>query len=77
MTDMDKLFGVVKFWNDEKAFGFIVPDDGGADLFAHVSQVSNDCDDPQKGDRVSYIVDTGRDGRKIARQIVVVESAKA
>jgi cold shock CspA family protein len=77
MTDMDKLFGVVKFWNVDRCYGFIVPDGGGADLFAHISQVSNDCDDPQKGDRVSFIIDKGRDGRPCARQIVVVESAKA
>jgi cold shock CspA family protein len=72
MADTAKLLGVIKFWNDEKAYGFIVPDDGGADLFAHISQVSNDCDDPQKGDRVSYIVDKGKDGRPVGRRIVVL-----
>jgi cold shock protein len=34
--------GIVKWFNDSKGFGFITPDNGGADLFAHFSEIRAD-----------------------------------
>jgi cold shock protein len=51
--------GTVKFFNDSKGFGFIKPEDGGEDLFVHVSGLQ---DDIRENDKVSYEVERGKKG---------------
>jgi cold shock protein len=51
--------GTVKFFNDSKGYGFIKPEDGGEDLFVHVSGLK---DDIRENDRVSYEVERGKKG---------------
>ena len=51
--------GTVKFFNNSKGFGFIVPDDGSKDVFVHVNGL---VDEIQEGDKVSYDVEEGRKG---------------
>ena len=47
--------GTVKWFNDEKGFGFITPDDGGKDLFVHFSGiVGNGFRTLEENARVSY-----------------------
>ena len=45
--------GVVKLWNDDRGFGFIKPDGGGADVFAHVRNLIG-ADSLREGDRVRF-----------------------
>jgi cold shock protein len=47
--------GVVKWFSNEKGYGFIMPDDGGKDLFVHFSAIQGDgYRSLEEGVRVSY-----------------------
>ena len=55
--------GTVKWFNDEKGFGFIKPDDGGKDLFAHHSAIQASGHRTLKeGQKVSFDVTQGQKG---------------
>jgi CspA family cold shock protein len=55
--------GTVKWFNDAKGFGFITPDDGGKDLFAHFSAVQGSgFKSLKENQKVSYEVTTGPKG---------------
>ena len=55
--------GTVKWFNDAKGFGFIKPDDGGADLFAHFSEIQGSgFRSLQENQRVEYTVTQGKKG---------------
>lgn len=55
--------GTVKWFNETKGFGFITPDDGGADLFAHFSEIQGSGFKTLKdGQRVTFEVKQGPKG---------------
>lgn len=62
--------GTVKWFNATKGFGFIAPDDGGKDVFVHISAVERagltGLNDNQK---VEYDLQAGRDGRASAADL--------
>ena len=62
--------GTVKWFNGTKGFGFIAPDDGGKDVFVHISAVERagltGLNDNQM---VEYELQSGRDGRASAANL--------
>ena len=59
--------GTVKFFNEDKGYGFIQPDDGGRDSFVHISAVqAAGLGTLSKDQRLSYDVETGRNGKESA-----------
>jgi CspA family cold shock protein len=53
--------GTVKWYNEQKGFGFIIPDDGGADLFVHRTSLKGGA--LQEGQKVKYETSEGRKGK--------------
>ncbi len=57
--------GTVKWFSDDKGFGFITPDDGGRDLFVHYSGIATDgFRTLAQGSRVEYETEAGPKGPK-------------
>jgi CspA family cold shock protein len=57
--------GTVKWFNDAKGFGFITPDEGGDDLFAHFSAiVASGYKSLKEGDKVTFDVTEGPKGKQ-------------
>lgn len=66
--------GTVKFFNQTKGFGFIVQDEGGKDAFVHISAVERaGLSTLAEGQKVSYELQAGRDGRESATNLALVD----
>jgi len=56
--------GTVKFYNSSKGYGFITPDEGGSDVFVHVTAVeSSDIADLTDGMRISFETEPDKRGK--------------
>ena len=58
--------GTLKSWNDERGFGFIEPDQGGQDIFVHIKALKNLRARPEAGQRLSFEIELGPQGKKRA-----------
>ncbi|CAE6479151.1 unnamed protein product [Rhizoctonia solani] len=60
---MERKTGVVKWFNEEKGYGFLTQDDGGPDLFVHFRSIEGSgFRGLKEGERVSYEVTEGAKG---------------
>lgn len=65
--------GAVKWFNASKGFGFIQPDNGGRDVFVHITAVQEaGLTGLADGQKVTFDIQSGRDGRESASRIELV-----
>ena len=61
------ITGTVKFFNADKGYGFIAPEDGGTDAFVHISAVERaGMRTLEKDQRISYELEPNRNGKTSA-----------
>ncbi len=62
--------GTVKWFNMQKGYGFIKPDDGGADVFMHISAVQQSgLPELRDGQTVEFQIEQGKNGKTAAANL--------
>lgn len=61
--------GTIKSWNDDRGFGFIVPDKGGDEVFVHIKAFARRNARPAVGQYVNFEVELGPQGKKRAKDV--------
>jgi cold shock CspA family protein len=65
-----RLSGTLKSWNDDRGFGFIAPTNGAPDLFLHISELPRDGTRPTVGEKLTYELGHGKNGKPQAINVV-------
>ena len=66
--------GRITHWNDAKGYGFIQPEDGGKDVFVHISALERaGISSVTEGQKLEYELAAGRDGRSSAENLKVTD----
>ena len=74
LEEISMTTGTVKFFNTQKGYGFIEPDDGSKDAFVHISAVERaGLTSLNEGQKVSYDVQPRQNGKSSAENLSVIE----
>ncbi|MET0655488.1 MAG: excalibur calcium-binding domain-containing protein [Pseudoxanthomonas sp.] len=65
-----RTHGTLARWNEDRGFGFIVPAEGRTQIFVHISAFPRDGAPPRVGEVITYVVETGADGKQRAGQVL-------
>lgn len=68
--------GTINTWHDDRGFGFIVPDQGGQEIFVHIKAYGQRTERPRVGQRVSFEVEIGPQGKKRAAEVQELRPAR-
>jgi uncharacterized membrane protein YsdA (DUF1294 family)/cold shock CspA family protein len=69
---MKRLEGVLATWNDDRGFGFIELDGTAERIFVHIRAITEIAIRPRVGDRLTFVLGQGQDGRVAARDVIIV-----
>ena len=73
LEDMTMANGTVKWFNAQKGFGFIQPDDGSKDAFVHISAVERaGLSSLGEGQKISYDLQRGMNGKVSAENLALI-----
>ena len=64
-----RMEGTLTKWNDGRGFGFIAPTRGGPEVFVHISAFPNDGVRPTLGEKLTFEIETDKDGKKRAKHL--------
>jgi uncharacterized membrane protein YsdA (DUF1294 family)/cold shock CspA family protein len=68
--------GTLKSWTDDRGFGFIEPDQGGAEVFVHIKTIVNLQGRPQVGQRFGFEIELGPQGKKRAAKVLPLRQTR-
>ena len=65
-----RIEGSLSKWNDDRGFGFITPAQGGPEVFVHITAFPQDGHRPSIGERLTFEIEIGHDGKKRAKNLL-------
>jgi cold shock CspA family protein len=70
-----RIEGTLSKWNDDRGFGFIMPAQGGQEIFVHISTFPKDGIRPKLGEKLTFEIETDNTGKKRAKSLLCPQRA--